>query len=85
QATSAATVSSPLTGAITVVGTGQTIGIQNASAVQGGAIQAQDYLRLYTATSTFAFPMIYTGSTNQVTWGGLSTSSTAWTQGGVVT
>lgn len=67
QATSSATVSSPLTGSITVVGTGQTIGIQNASASQGGAIQITDFNRIYAASSTFTAPLVYTVGTNAVT------------------
>ncbi len=75
-ATSSETCSSPLScGAHVVLNGGGAISIQNASASQGGAIQATDYNRLYTATTTFASPNIYTSSTNQVTWSGLSTTS----------
>jgi hypothetical protein len=74
-ATSSGTVSSPLTGSFVCIGSGCSVGIQNASASQGGAITLNDYQRLYTATSTFAWPFIYTTSTNTVTWGGIATSA----------
>lgn len=66
-ATSSATVSSPLTGAITVVGTGQTIGIQAATAAQAGYETQNEFNYVHAATSTFSAPLVYTGSTNAVT------------------
>lgn len=67
QATSAATVSSPLTGALTVVGTGQTIGIQAATAAQAGYETQNEFNYVHSATTTFSSPLVYTGSTNAVT------------------
>lgn len=95
QATSSATVSSPLTGAITVVGTGQTIGIQAATASQGGYETQNEFNYVHTATSTFSAPLVYTMGTNAVTctnasngvtgcmtandWGLLHTATTTFT------
>ena len=59
------TATSPLTGgAITSSGS---IGIQAASASQAGSMAAADYQKLYTATSTFTSPLVYTLGTNAVT------------------
>lgn len=67
MATSSGTVSSPLTGNFICVGTSCTLGIQAASASQAGSMAAVDYNRLYSATSTFSSPLVYTLSTNAVT------------------
>lgn len=83
-ATSAATVSSPLTGALTIVGTGQTIGIQAATAAQAGYETQNEFNYVHSATSTFTSPLIYTVGTNAVTCQGASgsqngcLSSTDW-------
>ncbi len=67
-ATSSETCTSPLScAAHTVLGGGGAITILNASGSQGGAIQITDYNRLYTATTTFSSPLVYTAATNAVT------------------
>jgi hypothetical protein len=65
--TSTLSASSPLTGSFTQVGSGGSLGIQAASAGQNGYLSSGDYSLLHTATTTFASPLIYTNSTNQVT------------------
>lgn len=66
-ATSTLTPTSPLTGSFVQIGSAGTLGIQNASASQGGAITLNDYQRLYAATTTFSGALTYSGATNAVT------------------
>ncbi len=75
-ATTSETCSSPLScTAHAVLTGGGAITIQNASASQGGAIQITDFNRLYAATTTFTSPLIYTASTNAITFSGMTTTT----------
>lgn len=55
------------TGTSPIIVTGTVISIQAASAAQAGSMAAGDFQRLYTATTTFTSPIIYTQSSNAVT------------------
>lgn len=66
-ATSTLSASSPLTGSLTQVGSGGSLGLQAASASLNGYLSFTDYQLLHAATTTFSSPLIYTLSTNAVT------------------
>ncbi len=78
-ATSTLTPSSPLTGSMLQIGNAGSLGIQNASGSQGGAIQITDYNRLYAATTTALFPVIYSAATNSFTSAFSTTTNTGLT------
>lgn len=73
--TSTLSASSPLTGSFIQVGTGGSLGIQAASAVQNGYLSATDFSLLRTATTTFSSPLSYSLGTNAVTCPTCNTSS----------
>lgn len=60
-----------------------TLGCTNASVSVTGCLLASDFSKFNSATTTFSFPLTYTGSTNAVTWYGLSSTS-ALTAGQVI-